>query len=213
MKNLFIGIDPSINSTGVCCMVTDKNFITESVNYYIIKNSKLTKKEQAAQDAYMFFDYITYPKLETKDSENNHEFELKKTHNLYNIVLHIKDIYSKFLHKHPMGYANIYITIEGISYGSTIRTKSVFDLAGLNYMIRSAFIKDAEKGECTLVVGTPGELKKFATGKGNANKELILECFDKIHYGKDMSLIPKKDDIADAYFMACFGKNLCKLEQ
>ena len=43
--NIFVGIDPSINSTGVCILENDDN--KEHVNYkfYIIKNNKITKKE------------------------------------------------------------------------------------------------------------------------------------------------------------------------
>ena len=98
----------------------------------------------------------------------------------------------------------IYICQEGISYGSRTRTKSIFDLAGLNFMIRSMVI-EMSKGlkDVKLIVGTPGEIKKFATGNGNANKELILSCFKAIYPELDL---PKLDDIADAYFMGMFAK-------
>ena len=56
-----------------------------------------------------------------------------------------------------------------------------------------------------LIVGTPGEIKKFATGNGNANKDLILSCFKMIYPELDL---PKLDDIADAYFMGMFAKKV-----
>ena len=93
-------------------------------------------------------------------------------------------------------YFESFILMEGISYGSSIRTKSVFDLAGLNYLIRYKLIKVFNHSKFTIV--PPSELKKFTTGKGNANKEIIIELF-KILYPN--LTVPKLDDIADAYFM------------
>jgi crossover junction endodeoxyribonuclease RuvC len=90
---------------------------------------------------------------------------------------------------------NTYVVIEGISYGSTIKTSSVFDLAGLNYMIRTAMMKFSSN----LIIAPPSHVKKFATGSGNANKELMIETFKSIHPEFD---IPKIDDIADAFFMS-----------
>ena len=48
------------------------------------------------------------------------------------------------------------------------------------------------------------EIKKFATGNGNANKELLLECFKATY--PDFA-IPKMDDIADTYFIAKYAKH------
>ena len=100
-------------------------------------------------------------------------------------------------------YDTAYVLQEGISYGSSIRTKSIFDLAGLNYLLRNVFI------HCdgyVFTIATPANIKKFATGKGNAKKQMIVENFLQQH--KKLSCIPKVDDIADAYFMAQFARNL-----
>ena len=93
--------------------------------------------------------------------------------------------------------------MEGISYGSSIRTKSVFDLAGLNYLIRYKLIKVFNHSKFTIV--PPSELKKFTTGRGNANKENIVELFKIIYPELN---IPKLDDVADAYFMSNYAKYL-----
>ena len=92
---------------------------------------------------------------------------------------------------------------EGISYGSSIRTKSIFDLAGLNYLLRNIFI---HYRDCVFTIATPANIKKFATGKGNAKKQQIIEAFLS-QYNK-LKQIPKVDDIADAYFMAQFARHL-----
>ena len=78
-------------------------------------------------------------------------------------------------------------------------------------MIRSMVI-DMARGckPVKLIVGTPGEIKKFATGNGNANKELISSCFKMIYPELDL---PKLDDIADAYFMSMFAKKVATEEQ
>ena len=96
-----------------------------------------------------------------------------------------------------------FIIMEGISYGSSIRTKSVFDLAGLNYLIRYKLIKVFNHSKFTIV--PPSELKKFTTGRGNANKENIVELFKIIYPELN---IPKLDDVADAYFMSNYAKYL-----
>jgi Holliday junction resolvasome RuvABC endonuclease subunit len=100
-------------------------------------------------------------------------------------------------------YFESFIVIEGISYGSSIRTKSVFDLAGLNYLIRYKLIKAFDHSKFTIV--PPSELKKFTTGKGNANKDTIVALFQLLY--PDLS-IPKLDDIADAYFMSNYAKHM-----
>ena len=96
----------------------------------------------------------------------------------------------------------IYIVHEGVSYGSTIRTNSVFDLAGLNYMIRERFIK---RDNFHLTIATPSEIKKFASGNGNCNKEVMINLFKILYPNFNL---PKIDDICDAYFMASYAKYL-----
>jgi Holliday junction resolvasome RuvABC endonuclease subunit len=88
---------------------------------------------------------------------------------------------------------------EGISYGSSIRTKSIFDLAGLNYLLRNAFIQNKN---VIFTIATPSEIKKFTTGSGNCKKEQMVELFKITH--TDFEL-PKLDDISDAYWMAKYA--------
>ena len=207
--NLFIGIDPSINSTGMCIQFYNDD-LTKRVKddkFYIIRGNKLTKREKKAeQENAQLFEYVLYDKIETKESENNHEFEKIKTENFIKIVDCVYNIvYNNYKRcdnpEDPV--LNIWICQEGISYGSTLRTKSIFDLPGLNYMLRMKFMQN--DSNLIYVVGTPGEIKKFATGAGNANKDLIISVFKNIY--PDLTL-PKVDDIADAYFMASYARYL-----
>jgi hypothetical protein len=202
-----VGIDPSINSTGVCIQLCNENAETIKTKFFIVKGGKLSKKElQAESENAERFEYVLYDKTETKTSENNHEFEYIKTRNFYNIVNEVYGIVSRFfeLNDNPEDpIQNVWVCQEGISYGSTLRTKSIFDLAGLNYMLRMKFIRHDDL--VTFIIGTPGEIKKFATGAGNANKDLVISVF-KASYPE--LTLPKIDDVADAFFMSKYAKHL-----
>lgn len=207
MKNtiLYIGIDPSINSTGIT-IARYENDVEVEIKFYIIKNGKLTKRESAANDSIDNFEYIIYNKIDlTQFKDDNHVFEYYKTKNMVEVVNTIYDLILNEVKKYS---AIVNVVIEGISYGSSIRTKSIFDLAGLNYMIRYKLIT-SDIQHLNLSIATPSNIKKYATGKGNANKESIMTIFKYIF--PEMQNIPKLDDIADSYFMAMFSRDIeCK---
>lgn len=202
---LYVGIDPSINSTGITIAIYE-NDVEVEIKFYIIKNGKLTKKESFANDSINNFEYVIYDKIDLKQfKDDNHVFEYYKTKNMVEVV---NTIYDLILNEAKKYSAIVNVVIEGISYGSSIRTKSIFDLAGLNYMIRYKLITSDMK-HLNLSIATPSNIKKYATGKGNANKESIMTIFKYIFPG--MESIPKLDDIADSYFMAMFSRDIeCK---
>ena len=95
----------------------------------------------------------------------------------------------------------VYIGIEGISFNST-QTKSLIDLAGLSYIIRYnifKFFNSHKDNQGELIIFTPGEIKKFATGNGNAKKESMISLFNAMH--NELRIIPKIDDLADSYWI------------
>ena len=202
---LYVGIDPSINSTGITIARYENNVEVE-IKFYIIKNGKLTKRESATNDSIDNFEYIIYNKIDlTQFKDDNHVFEYYKTKNMVEVVNTIYDLILNEVKKYS---AIVNVVIEGISYGSSIRTKSIFDLAGLNYMIRYKLIT-GDIQHLNLSIATPSNIKKYATGKGNANKESIMTIFKYIF--PEMQNIPKLDDIADSYFMAMFSRDIeCK---
>ena len=202
---LYVGIDPSINSTGIT-IARYENDVEVEIKFYIIKNGKLTKRESAANDSIDNFEYIIYNKIDlTQFKDDNHVFEYYKTKNMVEVVNTIYDLILNEVKKYT---STVNVVIEGISYGSSIRTKSVFDLAGLNYMIRYKLIT-GDIQHLNLSIATPSNIKKYATGKGNANKESIMTIFKYIF--PEMQNIPKLDDIADSYFMAMFSRDIaCK---
>ncbi len=92
------------------------------------------------------------------------------------------------------------IQIEDYSYGSTGRVFHIAENLGL--------LKYKFKMECgwdyTLL--PPSVIKKFATDKGNANKELMLDAFEK-DTGTNLAQVfdttskSPVSDVADAYFI------------
>lgn len=200
--DVFIGIDPSLNSTGICIIKYEND---QLINKYfaIIKPNKLTKKEMIAQDTYLFFDYVLFDKIDLKNILDNHIHEDTKTNNLINSMERIIDI----IRENTTELDKIFIVQEGISYGSTLKTKSIFDLAGLNYMIRYRLKKFIDKRfiYSNYIIATPTEIKKFATGSGNCKKDIIVNNFKILFPDFDL---PKIDDICDAYYMALYAKFL-----
>ena len=202
--NVFIGIDPSINSTGMTIR-TDTGFC----RFFIIKGDKLTKKEKNAQSNNSeIFEYCLYQKENVKDTNNAHGRELAKAHNLSTIADTIYNIIEELLQKFRKTSTidSVTICMEGISYGS-IHSAAVMDLAGLNYLIRDRLHHHTVVG--TLLVTPPAEVKRFYTGSGNANKQLMISTFKGSFPDFDL---PKIDDVCDSegmakYAMDWFEKN------
>lgn len=174
-----IGIDPSINSTGVCVSTGEKDI------YYII-TPKMTKKMKEFNSKVI--KYLPYEKTTYTDMEY-HEKEVIKTNNFKNILCQIEYIIKK--HK------PITCVMEGVSYGS-VKGSALIDLSGLNYLIRMLL----NKYNIQFTIVPPTSLKKFVCGNGQADKELMIHTWKKMD--KNISNITdiKVDDLADAYFMA-----------
>lgn len=197
--NVFIGIDPSINSTGMAIR-TDTGFC----RFFIIKGDKLTKKEKNAQlDNSEIFEYCLYQKENVKDTNNAHERELAKAHNLSTIADTIYNIIEELLQqfRKTSTVDSVTICMEGISYGS-IHSAAVMDLAGLNYLIRDRLHHHTVVG--TLLVTPPAEVKRFYTGSGNANKQLMISTFKGSFPDFDL---PKIDDVCDSEGMAKYARD------
>ena len=197
--NVFIGIDLSINSTGMTIR-TDTGFC----RFFIIKGDKLTKKEKNAQsDNSEIFEYCLYQKENVKDTNNAHERELAKAHNLSTIADTIYNIIEELLQKFRKisTIDSVTICMEGISYGS-IHSAAVMDLAGLNYLIRDRLHHHTVVG--TLLVTPPAEVKRFYTGSGNANKQLMISTFKGSFPDFDL---PKIDDVCDSEGMAKYARD------
>ena len=201
---IFIGIDQSINSTGITLQKFENN-IKVKEHFYIIHQNKFTKKEEKANNELDNFDYIHYNKKEKKDSSDNSEFELNKLINNIEISDNILKLIISNLET-PLD--KVYVAMEGISFSST-KTQSIADLSGLSTLIRYKIYKYFQS--CNdhfgkLYILTPNEVKKFASGIGNANKDIMVSLFQQLY--PKFNIIPKIDDIADSYWICSYCRNL-----
>lgn len=100
------------------------------------------------------------------------------------------------------------LVIESPSFHSVGNASVTIPMA--NGMLVSRLLNYWKNSEFISV--TPSQLKKYATGKGNANKEGMLNAMKNRNTSlhEAVSKIPKtkgRYDICDAYFLADFGYN------
>ena len=189
-----IGIDYSLSSPGVCVNTSDGEFKYEDCTFYFLTNTKkydATFKEKIAFGT-SAVEYIgTQHKPYTSEPERYSQIadwviDIIKSQSQLMI--------GKLWEKKPI------IQIEDYSYGSTGRVFHIAENLGL--------LKYKLKMECgwdyTLL--PPSVIKKFATDKGNANKEMMLHAFEKdtgINLAQvfDTTSISPVSDVADAYFI------------
>lgn len=166
MKQKIIGLDLSINSTGV--------FLNNN-KYYII-TSKLTKEQANCKDV----NCIEYQK------EDDININLKR---ISDIIINIVKRYKPEL-----------VVIEDVAMGATF-SRSLIDLTGLNYWIRSLLTINNIK----YITVPPTKWKKDMLGNGQATKDLIIDAWKRVT--KNNIKLKKIDDIADAYFLCQYGIN------
>lgn len=178
-KTTIIGIDPSINSTGVCVNKNNKN-----VYYNIV--SKRTKKLEKFNSKYI---NILFYEKNTDKSLNYNEKEVEKAKN----ILYICNFIKKIIKKHKPAV----VIMEGLSYGSN---GQLGDLGGLNFSIRMVLLEMGVR----FVIVPPTTWKKQQLGIAGAEKDIIVKAWKNID--KNIANIDeiKLDDLADSYFLAHF---------
>lgn len=195
-----------MNSTGLCVRKFDGETFLKEDFFILSPERKLTKKEKTAEESISNFEYVFYKCEDLKTyTFNNHFLEYWKSYNMISCANAAKETIERLIKDEP---GKIHIVMEGISYGSSIRTRSIFDLAGLNYLIREKFV---EKDNYTITIATPSEIKKFASGNGNCNKDMMITLFQMSH--PEFEVLPKLDDISDAWFMSNYSRKLTELEE
>jgi Holliday junction resolvasome RuvABC endonuclease subunit len=189
-----IGIDPSINSTGVCVMRLDDD-LRITTDYYAIghKPSKATLEFFRRSEGK--FNFKEYGKLDYSSEKEYWSKELLKTESIVKSSVVLSEI---LLCNSPD-----VVVMEGVSYGSTSGA-SIVDLAGLNFMYRYMILCETDN----MVIASPMEIKKFATGNGGVDKDIMVRVWS-ICEKLDIDPKAKIDDLADAYFMALYGACKC----
>lgn len=161
---MYIGLDLSINSTGVAIDVDGE------IHYKII-TPKLTRTQKRID--HDRFEYVLYNKTDDDDD------------NIYEICQCVENIINQY------GVTNV--TLEAPAYQA--HGRSAITMAGLNYSVRQ-LLKHMNVNY-TLV--QPTSLKKWFTGNGCADKNLMCHCWRMLDPIHDELKGIKVDDIADAY--------------
>mgnify|MGYP003135351423 CR=1 FL=1 len=183
-----IGIDYSLSSPGICVNTSEGEFRYEDCTFYFLTN---TKKYDATFKEKMAFGTTAVEYIGT--SHKPYTSESQRYSQIADWAIDIINSYV-FWQEQPI------IQIEDYSYGSTGRVFHIAENLGL--------LKYKLKMECgwdyTLL--PPSVIKKFATDKGNANKELMLDAFEK-DTGTNLAQVfdttskSPVSDVADAYFI------------
>ena len=183
-----IGIDYSLSSPGVCVNTSEGEFRYEDCTFYFLTN---TKKYDAT-----FKENIAFGKSAVEFVGSPHQLYTSEPERYNQISDWVIDIINSYVfwQEQPI------IQIEDYSYGSTGRVFHIAENLGL--------LKYKLKMECgwdyTLL--PPSVIKKFATDKGNANKDLMLDAFEK-DTGTNLAQVfdttskSPVSDVADAYFI------------
>jgi len=186
-----IGIDYSLSSPGVCVNTSDGEFKYEDCTFYFLTNTK----KYDATFCRPFVTNVRYIGTQHKPYSSEPERYSQIADWVIDIIKSQSQLMiGKLWEKKPI------IQIEDYSYGSTGRVFHIAENLGL--------LKYKLKMECgwdyTLL--PPSVVKKFATDKGNANKELMLDAFEKdtgtnLAQVFDTTSISPVSDVADAYFI------------
>ena len=193
-----IGIDYSLSSPGVCVNTSEGEFNYEDCTFYFLTN---TKKFDATFKEKMAFGSTAVEYIGTPHQPYTNEPE-RYSQIADWVVDIIKKHTKEYQIKHKYFYwpGNPIINIEDYSFGSTGRVFHIAENLGL--------LKYKLKMECGWDYNLipPSVIKKFATGKGNANKELMLDAFEK-DTGTNLAQVfdttskSPVSDVADAYFI------------
>lgn len=179
---MVVGLDLSINSTGVC--IRDPKDPSKT-RYYIIV-PKLSKRMVAInQMKSCSISHITYDKIKDLDS-----------HNIRCIANAIRDIIKDFKDEIE------FVVIEDVAMAA--KGRSIITLTLLNGYVRCMLDQLGVRYETV----TPTQWKKRILGNGQADKELIIyhwAKFDQENCRHMMDMRAKCDDVADAYFLSCWG--------
>ena len=181
VMSCIIGIDPSLNSTGVV-VKTENNY-----KYYVIGSHT---EKQFIDDAEKYG--VTYLQYEKLEKIKNYCFdELVETARIDTIAKNI----AKIVFAHKLENPQIYM--EGCALRALGKVESLF---ALNFLIRIRIQEVfSENEKYQLFIKSPSENKKHFSGKGNASKELMVSTF--LEQRPEFSGVKAKwlDDIADAY--------------
>ena len=180
-QQTIVGIDYSLNSPAICIAGDDFDFNKCSFHFLT------SKKKHIGKFGKNIFGY------EIKD----YKTPIERFTNISTWALDI-------IHKHKKDTAKVFI--EGYSFGS--KGQAVFQIAENCGILKYRLQMSPSILYDTIV---PSVVKKYASGKGNADKQLMYDSF-KDHTKKDLlkmfdmgKLNNPVTDIIDSYYIAKVG--------
>ena len=180
-QTTIVGIDYSLNSPAIC--IAGDNFDFDKCSFHFLTS----KKKNIGKFGKNIFGY-EYKEYDTP---------IERFTNISTWALDI-------IHKHKSDTAKVFI--EGYSFGS--KGQAVFQIAE-----NCGILKYRLQMSPTMLYDTivPSVVKKYASGKGNADKQLMYDSFLK-HTGVDLmkmfdmgKLNNPVTDIIDSYYIAKVG--------
>ena len=180
-QTTIVGIDYSLNSPAIC--IADDNFDFNKCSFHFLTS----KKKHIGKFGKNIFGY------EIKD----YNTPIERFSNISTWALDI-------IHKHKSNTAKVFI--EGYSFGS--KGQAVFQIAENCGILKYRLQMSPSILYDTIV---PSVVKKYASGKGNADKQLMYDSF-KEHTKQDLlkmfdmgKLNNPVTDIIDSYYIAKVG--------
>lgn len=181
-----VGIDYSMTSPAVCVHVGDHWNVDNCKFFFLISKKKHRQAEHPTLVGAEYPEWTTNEERFAKLSE------------------FIIDIINAYRISNQMFCEGpIEIAIEGYSYGST--GEKLFQIAENTGVLKHIMWK----GNYPFVAYAPKDIKKFATGNGNAGKDLMHQAFvdeTGIDFKEIFGLSEKQwnpsSDIVDAYYIA-----------
>ena len=183
-----MGIDPSMNSTGICIDEDGKR------TYYLL-STKATKKAIKAANEIDQLCILQIPKEESLKEEKSIHKSILQQINLTKNISYITDAILHIIRR----YKPDYVVIESPAFRAIGR---VSDLSGLNHAIRLECLR--EEIPCYPV--PPTTVKAQTTGRGWASKDEMILTWKSIESSaadwEEKGI--KVSDLADAWALCSF---------
>ena len=180
-QTTIVGIDYSLNSPAIC--IAGDNFDFNKCSFHFLTSKK---------------------KHIGKFGKNIFGYEIKEYNTPIERFSNISTWALDIIHKHKSNTAKVFI--EGYSFGS--KGQAVFQIAENCGILKYRLQMSPSMLYDTIV---PSVVKKYASGKGNADKQLMYDSF-KEHTKKDLmkmfdmqKLNNPVTDIVDSYYIAKVG--------
>jgi hypothetical protein len=169
MKTI-IGIDLSLNSTGICVLRGNSIDLVS-----VFKTDNNIDKIFSRNDHFTLLNGCKELKmiLKNKELDKSKEYHIREREKISNFVSLASEIKDAIIGSIKDG-DDVYIGMEGISFGSP--GNSLIDISMLTGILRSEILKILGNDPGRFFVFSPTAIKKFA-GKGNFKK---IEMYDSL---------------------------------